>query len=276
MIRTSIRLLNDGVVKFDGGTMFGSVPKAVWEQSVSVDRKNRITMGLNCLLIQVGDKNILIDTGAGNKEMNGKRETFGLQPSKLMKNLKDIGVSPKEIDTVVLTHLHFDHVGGCSRMDRSGNLVPTFPKASYYVQRSAWEEADTPNERAADYYNSDDLDALADTGRLVLLDGDMEIFPGIYCKTTHGHTKGHQMVLVNQGGERVVFLGDMVPTPYHLEMACISSYDMAPDETLEFKRGTLQQAVRDGWLLIFYHGWDKRAGYLEMRNNRAALRPVEF
>ena len=276
MIRTAFRLLNDGIIKFDGGTMFGQVPKTVWEKGVSVDSKNRITMGLNCLLVQCGDKNILIDTGVGSKEMNGKREAYGLQPSKLSKGLKDIGLTPKDIDIVILTHLHFDHVGGCSRMDRAGNLVPTFPKAKYYVQRTSWEEGLSPNERSLDIYNQDDLTALMEKEQLVLLDGDEEVFPGIHCKTTDGHTRGHQMVVITHGGERVVCMGDIIPTPYHLDMACISALDQLPENTLEQKRELVHKATKDGWLLIFYHGSDRRAGFLEKRNGHVALRPVEF
>lgn len=276
MIRTSIRMLNDGVIKYDGGTIFGQVPKAVWEKNVPVDRKNRITMGLNCLLIQCGNRNILIDTGVGSKDMNGKRELYGLQPSKLSKELKDLGLTPRDIDTVILTNLCFDHVGGCSRMDRAGNLVPTFPKAKFYVQREAWEEALNPNERCRDSYASEDLDALLDTEQLVLLDGDTEVFPGIHCRKAAGPTQGHQIVTITHGGERVVCLGDIIPTPYHLEPACISSTDRHPESTLETKRELIERSIKDGWLLIFYHGWDTRAGYLEKRDGRVALRPVEL
>jgi len=276
MIRTSIRLLNDGVIRFDGGIIFGQIPKMVWERNISVDRKNRVTMGLNCLLVQSGDKNVLVDTGVGSKEMNGRREAYGLQPSKLSKGLKDIGLAPKDIDIVILTHLHFDHAGGCTRMDRAGNLVSAFPRATYYVQRVSWEDAQHPNERSWDAYNAGDLAPLVERDQLVLLDGDSEVFPGIRCLTTHGHTRGHQIVVVSHGGERVVCMGDIVPTPYHLDLACISALDQMPEDTLEKKRGLLQQAERDGWLLIFYHGWDRRAGYLEKRNGHLALRPIEL
>ena len=122
MMTTSMRLISDGIIKFDGGSMFGQVPKTEWEERVNTDRKNRITLGLNCLLLQKAGRNILIDTGIGSKE------TYGLVPSRLVKGLKNVGITPKDIDMVILTHLHFDHCGGCTRLDRTGNLTPAFPK----------------------------------------------------------------------------------------------------------------------------------------------------
>jgi len=276
MIHTSIDVLPDGVIKFDGGVIFGQTPKVVWEARVPVDRKNRITLGLNCLLVRYGDKNILVDTGVGSKELNGKREAYGLQPSKLGKGLKDLGLAPKDIDLVILTHLHFDHSGGCTRMDRAGNLVPAFPKATYYVQRSSWEEARRPNERSLDAYNPEDFTPLQERGQLAFLDGDTEVFPGIHCRTTHGPTRGHQVVIIRHGGEWVACLGDIVPTPYHLDLGCISAIDQLPEETLEMKRELLQQAQREGWLIIFYHGRDMKAGYVERANSHMEFKPVEL
>lgn len=276
MMRTSIRLLSDGVIKFDGGAMFGQIPKATWESRVSVDRKNRITMGLNCLLLQCADKNILIDAGVGSKEMNGMREEYGIQPSRLLKGLKDIGLTSKDIDVVVLTHLHFDHSGGCTRLDRAGNLVPTFSRATYYVQKQCWEEANNPNERCKCSYRPEDFRPLSERGQLVLLDGDTEILPGIWCKVTNGHTQGHQIVMIKHGGERIAVMGDLVPTAYHLDLSCIPAFDRVPEETYEQKRELLDQAEKDGWLLVFSHGYDHKAGYLERRSGHRYLRPVEI
>lgn len=276
MQSSSIRIINDGVMKEDAGVMFGPVPKATWENRVQVDRRNRMTLGLNCLLLQTADKNILVDAGVGSKEVNGRREAYGLQPSKLVKGLKDLGMAPRDIDAVVLTHLHFDHSGGCTRMDRAGTLVATFPKATYYVQRAAWDEANNPNERTASGYNTDDFEPIEDSDQLVLLDGDTEVFPGVWCRVTHGHAQGHQIVVFRHAGERVACMGDILPTPHHLELTCISALDRLPEESLEQKRELMDRAEREGWLIIFYHGYDQRAGYLERINGTRYLRPVEL
>ena len=273
---TSVRVISDGIIKLDGGTMFGQVPKVNWENKVPTDRKNRITLGLNSLLIQISGKTVLVDAGVGSKEMDFERETFGLVPSRLMKELRSLGVSPKEIDAVVLTHLHFDHCGGCTRLDRAGNLVPAFPRAKYYVQSVSWNDACSPNERCQEVYREEDFYPIEQKGQLELLDGDTEIFPGLCVRVTDGHAKGHQVVMVNHGGEKIAFLGDLVPTPHHLDLAAISALDQFPEETLERKREFLQEAEKGGWLLIFSHGHQQRAGYLERRNGSTYLRPVDL
>jgi len=276
MMTTSVRVMSDGIVKFDGGTMFGQVPKSVWENKVATDRKNRITLGLNSLLIQIGTHTVLVDAGVGSKELDGEKETYGLVPSRLLKGLKNLGLSPKDIDTVILTHLHFDHSGGCTKLDRTGNLVPTFPRAKYYVQRTCWEDACNPNERRQEIHRKEDFRPIEEKGQLELLDGDSEIYPGLWVRVTDGHARGHQVVLLNHGGERIAFLGDLVPTPHHLDMSAISAFDQFPEETLERKRELLGQAEKEGWLLIFSHGHEQKAGYLERRNGGTYLRPVEL
>ncbi|MFQ5861220.1 MAG: MBL fold metallo-hydrolase, partial [Dehalococcoidia bacterium] len=274
---TYLKVLSDGAIKYDGGTMFGQIPKVRWEEKASADRKNRVTMGLNCLLLQSCGRYILIETGVGSKVPDQVKEFHSLSTSKLFKELRDIGLTPKDIDVVILTHLHFDHAGGCTRVDRLGNIVTTFPKATHYIQRASWESATNPNERTREAYHSRDFLPLWERDQVALLDGDGEILPGIVARVTHGHTPGHQIILINHGGERVAFLGDLVPTPFHLELPYIAALDQFPEETLVKKREILEQAEQEGWLLVFAHGHNNaRAGYLERRNGRAQLRLVEL
>ena len=154
--------------------------------------------------------------------------------------------------------------------------VPTFPNATYYVQRTAWEEAVDPNERASSVYHSDDFLPLKESGQLELLDGDGEVVPGVWAKVTDAHTKGDQMILLNHGGERLAFLGDLIPTPYHLQLSCIAAMDRYPEATLQHKRKLLRDAEREGWLVLFSHGFNDRAGYVENRDGKSSFRPVEF
>ena len=276
MMSTTVKILSDGVMKLDGGTVFGQVPKVAWENTVVTDRKNRITMGLNCLLLQVAGNNVLVDTGVGSMADEKDKETMGLVPSRLPKALKSVGLTLKDINAVILSHLHFDHSGGCTRLDRSGNVVPTFPKARYFVQRSCWDDACTPDERCFGHHRMENFMPVAERGQLEILDGDSEIFPGLNVVVTDGHARGHQMVMFNHGGERVAFLGDLVPTPHHLNLAVISAFDHSPQGTFERKRDVLSDAERQGWLLVFSHGHDTKAGYLERRADTTYLRPVEF
>ena len=273
---TTVDVVSDGIIKFDGGTMFGQVPKAYWESKIPTDRKNRITLGLNCLLVRLGRKTILIDAGVGFKESDDTREEYGLAFSKLMKGLRSMGVSAKDVDAVVLTHLHFDHSGGCTRVDYNGNVAPTFPNAKYFVQRASWEDACFPNERSQSIHRTDDFKPIEQNGQLELLDGDTEILPGLWVEVSDGHAKGHQIVLIRHGGERIAYLGDLVPTAHHLNLIAIPAYDQHPESTLEQKRELLLRAEKEGWLLVFPHGLDYKAGYLERWNGSPTLRPIDL
>lgn len=276
MVSTAARIISDGILKMDGGSVFGPIPKVVWENSVTTDRKNRITLGLNCLLLQVNGKNVLVDTGVGSKDNNRDKEALGLVPSRMVKGLKAAGMTPKDIHAVILSDLHFDHCGGCTRLDRTGAIVATFPKARYYVQRASWEEAYHPGERFRHAYREDNFAPIAERGQLELLDGDADIFPGLRVIVCAGPAKGHQMVMFNHGGERIVFLGDLVPTPHHLNPAVLSAFDYSPEDTMQQKGEWLTAAEKQGWLLVFAHGHDTRAGYLERRGETTYLRPVDL
>jgi glyoxylase-like metal-dependent hydrolase (beta-lactamase superfamily II) len=276
MMPTAVKILSDGVIKIDGGSMFGQVPKTHWEDNVTTDRKNRITLGLNCLLLQTCGRNVLVDTGVGSKDTENDKENLGLVPSRLLKSLKGVGLTPKDIHAVILTHLHFDHSGGCTRLDRTGDIVPTFPKARFYVQAACWEEACNPNERCHVTHRTDNFRPIEERGQLELLDGDTEVFPGLNVIVTDGHARGHQMVLFQHGGERIAFLGDIVPTPFHLNPVAISAFDHSPEKTLQQKRELLTEAERQGWLVVFSHGHTIKAGYLERRRESPYLVPVEL
>jgi len=271
---TELKILSDGTFKIDGGVMFGQVPKGQWQEWMPSDRRNRVKLGLNCLLLRIGTQNFLVDTGTGGKHTLERRDDFGLVTSQLLSGLKANGLGVQDIDGVVLSSLRFEHTGGCTRVNRRGEVVPTFPQATYYVQREALEEATAPTERHVDDFIKDDFVPLFDKGRLHLVDGEHTIAPGFFVRRASGPAEGHQIAVITHGGERVAFLGDLVPTPFHLQLACISASDRHPEETLQTKRAVLSEAVRDGWLLIFSHGVNERAGYLENRSGRLYLRPV--
>ena len=278
MLSTYVTIISDGVFKVDGGAIFGRIPKMMWENLVNTDRKNRLTMGLNCLLLQSNGLNILVDTGVGPKDNLRDKEMYGLVPSRLMRSLKAMGLGPRDIDAVILSHLHFSHAGGATRMDRMGDMVPSFPKATYYVQRAAWEDAQQPSLRQADVFRVEDFAPIAERGQLELIDGDVELFPGLSLLVTDGHSKGHQIVTFSHGGERIVYLADLVPTPHHLWPTVLSSFDYEPEHTMQQKHDILEEVEKKGWLMVFAHGNETRAGYLHRSkdSDMAYLRPVEL
>ena len=276
MALTKAIVICDGTFKVDGGALFGQLAKTIWETMASTDRKNRVTLGLNCWLFNVAGEWILIDTGVGTNHPERDRDHYGLGPSRMFKELKAVGLTPKDIDKVILTHMQFEHSGGCTRMDRTGAIVPTFTRATYYVQRASWDEACDPSERGRHAYRADNFMPVAERGQLELLDGDTEILPGLQVIECDGPAKGHQLVLFNHGGERLVILGDLIPTPFHLNLPVISAFDYSPQSTLEQKRDILRDAEKQGLLLGFSHGHEVKSGYLERRGEMVYVTPVDL
>ena len=271
-----VTVVSDGTIRMDGGSMFGVVPKAIWGRLRPPDRKNRVEMGLNCLLIRSGGKNVLVDTGVGTKHQQRARSLYAMRAGKLVRNLAQRGLRPRDIDLVVLTHLHFDHVGGCTRYRRGGEreLAPVFPRAMHLVQRADWQEATETNERTRPAYNPEDFLPLERAGQLELLDGDSELLPGLWARRTGGHTAGHQMAYLESEGEKAACLGDVIPTPDHLPLNYLTAFDMYPLESLDAKRRWLAEAERDNWLLFFDHGTDQVAGRLTRQEGRLSLTPA--
>ena len=272
----TVNIVSDGRFKQDGGALFGVIPKPLWEPKAKPDRRNRVTLGLNCLLIQSPQGTILVDTGIGTKESDTLKERYGLASSRLIRSLRAYGVAPRDVNLVVLTHLHFDHSGGNTKRDSSGRVVPTFPRAKYLMQRACWEDANAPNERHHDAFHPDDFVPLMERGLIQLLDGDAELVPHVWVRHTGGHARGHQIVTIEGGSERVAFLGDLVPTAHHVPLPYITAFDHSPDETLEQKRRFLDLIERNGWLIIFSHDDERRAGYLDRRNGNLLFRAVEL
>ena len=194
----------------------------------------------------------------------------------MLKGLRSLGLTARDIDVVILTQLGFDHGGGSTKLDRTGNAVPTFPKAEYMVQRASWESAFNPNERYQGSYYRDDFLPLEEKGLLTLLDGDTEVIPGVTVKVADGPSQGHQIVLIERGSEKIAYAGDLVPTPFHLPLKYIPAMDEHPNNTLAQKRELLDMAIGGGWMLVFGHANEHPAGYVQQRNGGTQLLPVDF
>jgi glyoxylase-like metal-dependent hydrolase (beta-lactamase superfamily II) len=239
--------------------MFGVVPKPLWQRRITPDERNRIQLGMRCILIEHEIGPILIDTGAGNKESEKFYDIYGVEnrgergPTALEDGLLDIGIRPEDVSLVINTHLHFDHAGGNTVRERDGSVRPAFPNARHVVQRGEYAFATHTNERTAGSYFPHNFVPLAEANRFDFVEGDREIVPGIRSVHTPGHTPWHQSLLIESDGERALYLADLIPTAAHLPLPWIMGYDVEPLVTLETKRRVLAQAQAEDWLLVFEH-----------------------
>jgi len=249
--------VSDGLTWSDGGGTFGVVPKVVWEKKLPPDAYNRIPLALNCLLLRIGSQTILVDTGLGNKLTPKQAALFGLErpAGGLLDNLKQLGVTPEEIDIVINTHLHADHCGGNTMIDpQTDQLKPTFSQAEYWVQRLELADARYPNERTRATYFAENFAPLEKTGQLKILQGNTPVLGGVSTVITRGHTQAHQSILIESGDELGFYLADLASTSHSFERtAWVSAFDVEPLETIETKRYWQQWAVQTQALIMFEH-----------------------
>ncbi len=255
--------VTDGRFRLDGGAMFGVVPRVLWEQCCPADDQNRIQLSLTCLLIRAHGKNILVDTGLGNKWDEKTRDRFAIdRTTPLSDSLKEQGLRAEDIHMVVNTHLHFDHAGGNTIKSDQVGVIPAFPKATYFIQRGEYEDSVLPNERTRATYRQENFTPIAQAKQCEFLEGDAELLPGVSVVVTQGHTRCHQGVKIESEGRVAFFLGDLIPTVSHLPLPYITGYDLYPLQTLEAKRWVLDRAFEEGWLLVFEHDPQVRMGYV--------------
>jgi glyoxylase-like metal-dependent hydrolase (beta-lactamase superfamily II) len=257
--RWRIHAIQAGGQRLDGGAMFGVVPKPLWERRMRADERNRIQLGMRCLLIEHESGLVLIDTGAGNKENDKFHEIYGVEngaedgATQLEEGLRQLGFAPNDIALVINSHLHFDHAGGNTTRDADGRVALTFPKARYVVQAGEYEYANHTNERTAGSYFPHNFVPVRESGRFDLVIGEKEVVDGISIVPTPGHTPYHQGIRLESDGEVAFYIADLVPTSAHLPLPWIMGYDVEPLVTLETKRRILSRAAQEEWLIVFEH-----------------------
>jgi glyoxylase-like metal-dependent hydrolase (beta-lactamase superfamily II) len=256
-----LTVVSDGTYLLDGGGFFGVVPKNLWSKKVTADDQNRVTAGLNSLLVRTGKKNVLIETGIGHKLSEKMVRIYG-QPAQLLENLRAAGIAPDDIDIVINTHLHFDHCGW-NTVRTAGNIVATFPRAKYCAPEGEWQYARRPSERDAISFISENYDPLVESGQMTLLKGSEEIVPGISVKTFPGHTAHMQAVIVRSGGQTACYISDLIPTSAHLDLAWGMAFDLYPLQTIESKKQYYAEAITERWLTVFTHDPATPWGYVE-------------
>jgi glyoxylase-like metal-dependent hydrolase (beta-lactamase superfamily II) len=227
---------------------------------IETDERNTIPQATNCVLVRTGGQNVLIDAGYGSKFSEKQRTLWSAEPDDpLAISLAAFDLSLTDVDLVILSHLHFDHAGGATRLTEDGTLESSFPNAEFVVQQKEWEvaTADLPELRTA--YPQENLTPLGESGQLRLIDGDIEICPGIRALVTGGHTEAHMALVISDGGETAVYLGDICPTWRHLKSLWGMSYDVDLLQVRRFKPKLLAQVADGDWLALSDHDPDHAA-----------------
>lgn len=272
-----LAIVSDGHIRLDAGAVMGVVPRVMWEPVIgreNIDAEHRMRLGLNCMLVRRGNDVLLLDTGMGDKHGPQVREKqFPGDYGELLGAMAQLGLTPADVTAVANTHLHTDHCGWNTRREGDA-LVPTFPRARYFIQAGEWEAAMHPNERTRGTYFPENFAPLAATGQLELVDGEREIVAGVHFLPTPGHTADHAAIVVSSGGETAIYTGDLVHHAVQLERAAwIPAFDVLPLVTLETKKRLSERAIRERALLISPHMAYPGVGRLVEEGGRRRFQP---
>jgi len=272
-----VAIISDGSMRLDAGAVMGVIPRVMWEPVIgreNIDASHRMELGLNCMLVRRGEDILLVDTGLGNKHEGAVRERmFPGDHGHLMARLAELGLTPNDITAVANTHLHADHCGWNTIRDGEA-VIPTFPRARYFMEAGEYEVASHPNERTKGTYFAENFRPLADSGQLELVDGEKEIMPGVHFIPTPGHTADHASIVLSSKGETAIYTGDLVHHPVQLERpAWIPAFDVLPLVTLETKKKLVERAIRERALLISTHNAYPGVGRLTEKDGRRTFVP---
>ncbi|GAB3893853.1 MBL fold metallo-hydrolase [Larkinella knui] len=268
----TVQTIDTGFFKLDGGAMFGVVPKTLWSKQNPADERNLCTWAMRCLLVEEGNQLLLVDTGLGDKQ--DARFFSHYEPhgdASLVTSIQQAGYSENDITDVLLTHLHFDHVGGavCRASER---FVPTFASATYWSHSEHWQWATNPNPREKASFLKENIEPLQQSGQLQFLDKTDFPFPGIELLQVDGHTEKMTLPILRVGDRTVAYVADLIPSSAHIPLPWIMSYDVRPLLTMEEKTRVLQQAAVENWILVFEHDPVVEAATVEMTEKGIRIR----
>ncbi|MDA3879891.1 MAG: MBL fold metallo-hydrolase [Prolixibacteraceae bacterium] len=267
-----IYTIDAGTFKCDGGGIFGGIPKVLWSEHEPADEQNRITLAMRCLLVNDGLHKVLIDTGAGEKlcpEFIHQNEINNA--GRLIASLKKNGITPEEITDVVHTHLHWDHCGGGTTLNKKGEPVPTFKNATYHCTQTQWYNALNPNEIEESAFFKNDLIPIEKSRQLNLIKEETELFPGFQLRIFNGHTPGMLVPIFGYKHRKVAYINDLFPVIANISLPWIAAYDLYPVTTLEEKRIFLREAYKKQYILMFEHDVNYECATIEWDEKRGAI-----
>ena len=265
--------IETGRFALDGGAMFGVVPKNLWERTNPADEQNRIELALRCLLLKGKDKNILIDTGIGEKLNEKLEKIYKVDHSQttLEKTLNKHGIKKEDITDVIISHLHFDHTGGTTKKI-NGEIELTFPNAMHHVQLEQWEWANSPAEKDKASFIIDNFLLIEKQGKLNILNGPRKITNGIETMVMYGHTPGMQLIKISDSKNTLLYCADLIPTASHIPIPWVMAYDNNPLTTIEEKKRLLPKIVEENWILFFEHDPFRAAGTAQLTDKGFSLK----
>ena len=271
-----LHTINTGLFKLDGGAMFGVVPKTIWSKTNPADENNLCTLAMRCLLIEDGDRIILIDTGIGNKQDPKFLSYYYLHGyDSLEGSLTALGFTTDDITDVVLTHLHLDHVGGAVKRDGE-TLTPTFKNAVYWSNQQHWDWAINPNEREKASFLKENILPLQESGQLRFIEvrDGIRFTDNIHIRFVSGHTEAMMLPLINYKGKTLLYVADLVPTFGHIPLPYIPAYDMFPLRTLAEKKIFLNEAAEKEFILFLEHDAVNECCTVQQTEKGARLKQV--
>jgi glyoxylase-like metal-dependent hydrolase (beta-lactamase superfamily II) len=250
-----LHAIHTGNLKLDGGSMFGIVPKVLWSKVYPADEDNLCNWSMRCLLIEDGDRKILIDNGIGTKHDEKFISHYHLNgDDSLERSLARVGLTTDDITDMFLTHLHFDHCGGSIRYNEDHTkLVPTFKNATYWVGKSHWEWAIKPNSKERGSFLKEDILPIQESGQLRFITTEGELFPGVNVRFINGHTEGQVIPFIHYKDKTVVFVADLLPSTAHIPIPWVMAYDVRPILTIREKEAFLKEALDQNYFLFFEH-----------------------
>lgn len=271
----NLHVIDTGFFKLDGGAMFGVVPKSIWNKLNPADENNLCTWAMRCLLIEEGQKIILIDTGIGDKQEPGFLKHYHLHGNdSLISSIIKAGFSPDDITDVILTHLHFDHCGGATKYNSTKSFIePTFKNALYWVHSGHWNSAINPNQREKASFLKENLLPLQESGQLMLCNTPPD-FSGVSFLIADGHTEKQLIPLISYKDKTIAFAADLIPSAAHIPVNYIMSYDVRPLDAMQEKEQFLERSVVEEIVLFFEHDPLIQSAIIHKVNGKFAVKEL--
>jgi len=268
--------VNTGHIKFDGGAMFGIVPKVLWQRQYDADENNLIPGTMRSLLVVEGDRKVMFDCGIGDKQEEKFFSYYALSGKDTIESsLAEIGLTVDDITDLVLTHLHFDHCGGAIRYNEDqSKLMTTFPQATYWVSEEQWQHALNPNRLEKASFLDENILPMEASGQLQLFEEDFNLTPNIQIRLFNGHTRGQAIALIRYKNRIVVNIADLVPLVGNISTSWVCGYDTQPEISLLEKESFLKESVDNDYIFYFYHEIDKEC--CTLKNTEKGIRADRF